>query len=91
LGKAKTHIDAERLSIKLEYEITVDSELETEEISIPPMLIQPLIENAINHGIANKEGAGKLTVNFSYRNEKSYLCTIEDDGIGLNKSFEVFN
>lgn len=78
-----------RFPDKLEYEINVDDNLDTEEIKIPAMLSQPFIENSIKHGIEKKKDGGKVTVDFSMKNEKLQL-KIEDTGAGygnsLNKS-----
>jgi sensor histidine kinase YesM len=62
--------------------------LDPEDVVIPPMLIQPFIENAIQHGIHHKEGTGHVTVRFLLKGDK-ILCEIEDDGIGREKSMET--
>jgi tetratricopeptide (TPR) repeat protein len=54
-------------------------------MGIPPLLIQPFVENAILHGMVPKEGNGKIDVNFDVHNSQ-LICTITDDGIGLAKS-----
>ncbi|SIN90657.1 sensor histidine kinase [Chitinophaga niabensis] len=68
-----------------EYEMKVDALLDTEEIMIAPMLIQPLAENAIWHGLQAIEEKKQLKISFS--KEKDYLvCEIEDNGVGINKT-----
>jgi ligand-binding sensor domain-containing protein len=67
-----------------EYEIIPPSDFDAEEILIPPMLIQPFVENAIRHGISTIEN-GKLLINFSVKNEQ-LLCVIQDNGIGIEVS-----
>lgn len=67
----------------LEYEIDVPEELY--EYSIPKITIQPLVENALYHGIKNRRGKGKITV----RGEKlgtNYALYIEDNGIGMDET-----
>ena len=65
------------------YEILTQGLPEPEKISIPSLLLQPLIENAINHGLLPMERPGHLSVSFAYREEKKELyCVIDDDGIG---------
>ena len=69
------------------YSIDVADELLTDEIQMAPMLIQPLVENAIWHGLHNKQGDKKLAIRF-YRSGRQLVCEIEDNGIGINKSKE---
>jgi LytS/YehU family sensor histidine kinase len=54
-------------------------------IKIPTLLIQPFVENAINHGILPKREKGKLVVTFSLLTGKEVVCTVEDDGVGRKK------
>lgn len=65
----------------LYYEIKVDKSLELKEIEIPPMLLQPYVENAIWHGLLHKEDCGHLEVRLC-RQEGNLLCVIDDNGIG---------
>jgi sensor histidine kinase YesM len=66
------------------YQINTNLNLDSEEILIPPMLIQPFVENSIKHGIKTKK-EGKITLDFSTKN--NYLrCTIIDNGIGILQS-----
>lgn len=54
-------------------------------MALPPLLIQPFVENAILHGMVPKEGDGHISVHFDLIKEK-IICTITDDGIGFNQS-----
>jgi len=75
-----------RFPNKFEYEVIVAENLDTEELLIPPMLAQPFIENAINHGIANLSGkTGKIEVDFQLATNKIVL-TITDNGTGLTEN-----
>ncbi len=74
-------IQKERYEEKLTYEITVDKELF--DINIPKLLLQPIVENAINHGIRIKEGTGMVKVSGSLSRERLSL-TVEDNGVGFN-------
>ena len=67
------------------YSIISDNELAIDEIQMSPMLIQPLVENAIWHGLQNKDGEKKLSIRFSSSGEQ-LICEIEDNGIGINQS-----
>jgi two-component system sensor histidine kinase LytS len=67
-----------------DYEINAPSYFDIEEILIPPMLIQPFVENAIRHGISSIEN-GKLVIDFFIK-EEQLLCSIQDNGIGIEVS-----
>ena len=77
-----------RMEDKLDYEIDVDEALDVEITAIPPMLAQPFIENAIEHGIRNKEGSGKVLVRIR-KDEDCIIYEIEDDGVGRKKVAEI--
>ena len=79
-------LEHSRFPEKFDYEITVDNSVRVEDFSIPPMLIQPYVENAIWHGLRYKEEKGFLKIEVSQFNEKSMVITITDDGIGRIKS-----
>lgn len=77
-----------RFRDKFEYEIQTDKEINIETIEVPPMLIQPYIENAVWHGLRYKETKGKLSLYF--RKETNHIVVeIEDDGIGRKRSAEL--
>ncbi|RZS99668.1 sensor histidine kinase [Aquimarina brevivitae] len=64
------------------YQISLDLDIDPEEILIPPMLIQPFVENAVRHGILKGEGEGLLKIKF--RAEDDFLvCSVEDNGPGI--------
>ena len=75
-----------RLGDNLTYSIEVDDELNQTDIRIPPMLLQPFVENAIWHGIQKKQAPGHLEVAV-FKNDIGQLeCHITDDGIGREKA-----
>lgn len=79
-----------RFEEKFEYEISVSADLQPDAIKIPSMLLQPFVENAINHGLIHKAEKGKLTVTFNRIAEKNQLeCIIDDDGVGRDKSSQI--
>lgn len=68
-----------------DFNIIVDETIDPSFVQIPPMMIQPFVENAILHGMAGKKGKGKISVTFTQ--EENYLhCVIEDDGVGRTKA-----
>jgi len=74
-----------RFENKFEYTITIDDSVDGDYDEIPPMLIQPYLENAILHGINPKEGIGHIFVTIKIVNQFIKI-TIRDDGIGREKS-----
>ncbi|HEX8676044.1 MAG TPA: histidine kinase, partial [Segetibacter sp.] len=77
-----------RFRDKFDYEIKVDENVNPEAIQIPPMLIQPYIENAVWHGLRYKNEKGKLLLHF-YRQNGHLVAEITDDGIGRQRSAEL--
>jgi len=90
LDQLHLYIELERLRFdnSFDFVIEVDDSLRKEYISIPPMIIQPYIENAILHGVAHKTEKGHILV--SLKPEKDQLqCIIEDDGIGRQRAAQL--
>jgi sensor histidine kinase YesM len=80
-------LEAVRFEENFEYLMSVDKEINANEISIPSMLIQPFVENAIKHGLLHKKGFKKLNICFKLSEDKNALvCEITDNGIGIEKS-----
>lgn len=73
-----------RFNKKFEFLITSSPEIE-DDMALPPLLIQPFVENAILHGMVPKEGNGTIAVDFGILSNK-LVCTITDDGIGFQTS-----
>ena len=73
-----------RFNKKFEFAITSSPDLE-DDVALPPLLIQPFVENAILHGMVPKEENGTIAVHFELNNNQ-LVCTITDDGIGISKS-----
>ncbi len=83
----KHYIEIEQLmaSKPFIYDISIDSDFDPEEILIPPMLIQPFVENAVRHGILKGSRDGELKVLF-HTTEDFLHCTILDNGQGIFQS-----
>ena len=84
LAMLKLYLDMERLRFKdsFEYKIECQEIGEAENLFVPPLLIQPFAENAIWHGLMNKNEAGELNISFRLENQKLLICTVSDNGIG---------
>lgn len=74
-----------RFGDRFEYEVTVNDQLLQEEAVIPPMITQPFIENAIEHGQLHTIDGGFIHVRFT-KDEEMLHVTIEDNGIGRKSS-----
>lgn len=83
----KHYIEVERLMAEkpFDFDIILNTDLDIEEILIPPMLIQPFVENAIRHGILKGPRKGKLKVQFD-TTEEVLKVIIEDNGVGIYNS-----
>ena len=79
----------QQMSVNLfEYIIDVKTNnIDPEELLIPPMLLQPFVENSIKHGFYQLNKKGKITISFSVKGE-FLQCKIKDNGIGIKKSKE---
>jgi tetratricopeptide (TPR) repeat protein len=82
----QNYLELEQLRFHHKFEFTITSSANVEfNMGLPPLLIQPFVENAILHGMVPKQGNGKIDVNFDVENGQ-FICTITDDGIGLAES-----
>jgi len=86
----KTYLELQKLRFhsKLNYELTIDPNLDMETVLLPPMLAQPFVENAIEHGIFYKNGEGFLSIKISLE-KNTLIYEIEDNGIGLEQSLKI--
>lgn len=74
----------------LEYFIELDNVRFPEQFKIPPMLLQPYVENAVKHGLMHKVNNRKLRITFKFNDDQKLLeVQIDDNGIGRKRSFEI--
>jgi two-component system, LytTR family, sensor kinase len=78
-----------RFREKFEYTFNVDEKIDKDAFEVPPMLIQPYIENAVWHGLRYKETKGILAISFHLTEDQQIKVVIEDDGIGRKRSAEL--
>jgi ligand-binding sensor domain-containing protein len=90
LEALKLYLELEQMRFedKFEYEIIVDDSVDPDYDIMPPLLMQPYVENAILHGLNPKPVKGKLTIKLSSENN-FLICTISDNGIGREKASEI--
>ncbi len=82
-------LEHSRFPDKFDYSIDVDDTIDIESYQIPPMLLQPYIENAIWHGLRYKEDKGYLKIQLENIGKNTIRISVEDDGIGRKKSAEL--
>ncbi|WP_333876582.1 tetratricopeptide repeat-containing sensor histidine kinase [Flavobacterium sp.] len=82
----QNYLELEQLRFNNKFNFTIykSSDIE-DDMALPPLLMQPFVENAIIHGVIPKKEIGSIAVRFSIAND-SLICTIEDNGIGFQES-----
>lgn len=80
-------LQQQRFAGQFEWSLDIEEELQESEFYIPPMLAQPFIENAIEHGFSGIERQGMIRINFKAL-KGSILCEIHDNGIGYNEGLK---
>ena len=73
-----------RYSDAFDYQIKVDPSLDTEETFIPTLLLQPMVENAVVHGVVPKKEKGTIKISFESSGNQ-LICSVEDNGVGIKK------
>jgi LytS/YehU family sensor histidine kinase len=82
-------LESLRFGQTFSYNIYADEALSPEEMQIPALLVQPLIENAVWHGLLHKNGARRLDVHFKKNGKNTLLCVVEDNGIGFGQALAM--
>jgi sensor histidine kinase YesM len=85
-----TYLELEKLRFgdEFKFEIKTDETLDIDHLVLPPMIIQPFIENALKHGLLHKKGDKNLSIEFSL-NDEILICEIIDNGVGRKRSEEI--
>lgn len=77
------YVNVQQLRFAFDYEVILDEEIDNEELNLPVMLLQPFVENAIEHGLSHPEIENpKLTIQAKMHNPEELLVIIQDNGIG---------
>ncbi len=90
LGILALYVKLEQMRVNggFSYKVNIQEYVNLETIKVPPLFLQPFIENAIWHGIMKKNG--EKTIKLSIKKEDNMaVCIIEDNGIGINKAKEI--
>ncbi|MCW3463552.1 tetratricopeptide repeat-containing sensor histidine kinase [Chitinophaga nivalis] len=91
LESLRLYLDLESLRCNgiFEFAIRVSPDINEEEVLIPPMILQPYVENAIWHGLVHKQaGQGALDISIVLK-KRSLVCTVTDNGIGRKKAMAI--
>lgn len=92
LALLESYIQLEELRFKgkIAYEISIDEKIEKENTYLPPMVLQPFVENAIWHGLMHKEANEQGRIKIAMKEDNDVLfCSIEDNGVGRARSGEL--
>ena len=79
------NLESLRFNYHFAYNITVPKDLDKEVLQVPPLILQPYVENAIWHGLMHKEEKGHLDIDISEKDDQLFL-RIRDDGVGREKA-----
>lgn len=84
------YIQLERIRFdnKFEYHINIDLTIETDTTEIPPLVLQPFVENSILHGLLPLPQGGRLMISIQKLNN-TMLCIVEDNGIGRQQARKI--
>lgn len=83
----KLYLELEKMRFKekFDFDIVMDEDIDTHDIMVPPLLIQPYLENALIHGLAQTRSQGKINL-YYILDGKYLLVTVTDNGIGIEAS-----
>jgi LytS/YehU family sensor histidine kinase len=81
----QSYLDVETIRLGTRLQSSVEVAPELREVQVPPLILQPLVENAVLHAIAPRKGGGRLRVEAARRGEYMEL-SVTDDGAGLGSS-----
>ena len=82
-------LEVMRFKDKVNYQIQIDQNVDLPYIEVPPLLIQPYVENAIWHGLMHKEMGGSVNITLNQIDEHLLKVEITDDGIGREQATEL--
>ena len=83
----KYYLELEQLmgAKEFKFDINIDEKLDAEEVLLAPMILQPFVENAIEHGISKVERGGEVSIKFELISDQLY-CEIRDNGVGYQQA-----
>lgn len=88
LLKGYLEIEKMRFGKGFNYIFNIDDQLH-QTTQVPTMLLQPIVENSVNHGVFHNNKIGTIVISFNYLTKHQFEVSIEDDGIGIKKAQEI--
>jgi hypothetical protein len=85
LDTLRQYLELEALRFKFNFDIEIDSNIDIFNVEIPPLVLQPFVENAVIHGIAGMHEKGHIHIGVN-KNSKQITIVIDDNGLGINNS-----
>ncbi len=79
-------LERERRENSFDYSIDVDKDINTETVNVPPLIIQPFVENSLKHGLKQKKKGGFIKIDIRWESSSLLFIEISDNGIGIEKS-----
>ncbi len=79
-------LEALRMNNKFSYTIEIDPKIDAATVVVPPLILQPFVENSIWHGIVNKDGQGQINIRIKKEDDKLINCIVEDNGVGRKQA-----
>jgi LytS/YehU family sensor histidine kinase len=76
-------VESKRLPGRFSYAIEVDESIDIENTLVPPLILQPLIENSIWHGFKSKDRTGHILIEIK-KEDEMIVCSVDDNGLGRN-------
>lgn len=91
LETLKLYLELEKMRFdeSFDFKLEIDENISLGKIYLPTMIIQPVLENSIWHGLAPLRKNGKLILSILKISEQSFMCVVEDNGIGRQKASEI--
>ena len=83
LSALDSYLKLEQLRFGFIYTISIDENIDVRETDVPFLLLQPIVENAVKHGVAGMQDKGMITVTFK-RDDNNIIATVQDNGIGFS-------
>ena len=83
------NIENIRFSNEINYDVNVDTDLDLSTIKVPPLVLQPFLENALWHGLSSKKGNKNITLSVFKPSSDFIQIDIEDNGIGRKASAKI--
>jgi signal transduction histidine kinase len=85
LSMVRDYLDIEEARFRDRLRVAVEADAATHALAVPPLILQPLVENAVRHGISARSSAGSVRVE-ARREGDTLVLTVEDDGPGMDSA-----